>query len=240
MNTEKIFQESLIMENNNLIAFFKRGKSEHIQSLYETGEIYINTFMDMRKMDNNFDRSDPEDCIEYRKNLGISKVTMANVGSDIETEGVTVEAENARILVDTIDKGNIYSLSALHAGFCKEDSPNWNYNIDSFGPSLIVINEPYVFLERVLEALRQANFIDIQHQLVEYYNNSHSGKVGKFRKHERFKGQLEYRIYVPNPIEEPIKVYAGSLADIASIKHNNQKCRLTLTFNTGRQQYIDV
>ena len=69
-----------------------------------------------------------------------------------------------------------------------------------------------------------------------YYSNDFSGEVGFFRKHEKFKPQSEYRIYISNSINEPIKIKIGSLEDIASLNTGFLK----LTYTDKKEQLITL
>jgi hypothetical protein len=82
--------------------------------------------------------------------------------------------------------------------------------------------------------LKEHGYSNIKSGRVSYYSDDFSGNVGFFRKHERFKPQSEYRIFVPNPKDETIRVKIGSLKDVASCDTGIVK----LTYEDKKEQLI--
>lgn len=215
------------IEDNRLYFLFRRGKQEHIKALYEEGEIYINSIDFIRDCDDNDERSDEDDAIEYRKFFGDGKVSICDVGKDFDKDGITMDAFNMVLKNDHKEKGNIYCLTGIYSEHLSGDRNDIRFDTKSFGEAIIFIHSPKKFLDRLFSALKQNGYLNFKSNKVLYYKNDFSGNVGFFKKHEKFKSQSEYRIFIPNPKNEPMKLKIGSLRDIANLNTGFLKLRYT-------------
>ncbi len=75
--------------------------------------------------------------------------------------------------------------------------------------------------------MKKDGYTNFKSGKVFYYNNDFSGNVGFFRKHEKFKPQSEYRVFIPNTKNETIKITIGSLKDISSLNTGFIKLKYT-------------
>jgi len=216
---------------NTLFILFRRGETEHIKNLFEKGEIYINTVDIIRNCDNIKERSDPNDSIMERQFKGDVTVKMCDVGLDINKFGIPFNAKNFVLNIDSNNKGNIYCLSGIYAKDLIDKTEVTEFKTKSFGESLIVIIDPPEFIQRVKKALLNAGYKDIKYAPVEYYPNDYYGYLGTFKKHQDFSHQNEFRFYVPNTDNKPIKINIGSIKDIAVIK---ETCFLRYEFTDKR------
>ena len=223
------------IKENTLYFLYRRGKHEHIQALYENGDLYINTIDSIRKCDQNEDRSDAYDGISSRNFLGDIKVKICEVGQDINKYGIPSNGNNCVIFNDNIDKGNIYCLSGIFTEHLSGERNDLEFNTRAFGESLILILNPREFINRVLDALKINGFENVQYMRVSYYSNEYSGNIGFFKKHEKFQHQNEFRIFIPNNQNELIKISIGSLKDIAAIEKNEM---LKLVYTDQKEQTI--
>lgn len=223
------------IEDNSIYLLFRRGNPEHIKALYEKGEIYLNTIDFIRKCDENFDRTDPNDGISKRLFLGNVKVKMCDVGKDINKQGVTLDANNCVMIQDSEQKGNIYCLSGIFSEHLMGERNDLQFDTKSFGESIILIYKPKDFINRVLLSLKENGYENVIFRRVSYYPNEFSGPIGLFRKHEKFNGQNELRIFVPNDKNIPIKINIGPLSDIAYIENNTL---LKVTYTDGKEQFM--
>ena len=205
------------IQDKHVYLLFKRGQAEHIKALYEHGEIYMSTVGFIRNADDNTERTDKYDSFAFRKYLGKTKLTIAKTAEDLERKGLTIQTENSFIVYDAELEGNIYCLTGIYSEELSGERNDMVFYTYAFGEDLIAIKHPKVFLERVIKELKNLGFKNIIHEKVTYYDNNYSGELGIFKKHERFKGQSEFRIFVPNKDNKPIKLNIGSLKDIASI-----------------------
>ncbi len=214
---------------------FRRGKAEYIKALYEKGEIYLNTIDFIGKCDQNADRTDPNDGISNRLFLGDVKVRMCDVGKDINKEGIILDANSCVMIEDTEQKGNIYCLSGIFSEHLMGERNDIQFDTKSFGESIILIYKPKDFINRVMHNLKESGYDNMIFSKVSYYPNEYSGSIGMFRKHEKFKAQNEFRIFVPNGKNTPIKINIGPLSDIAYIENNTFQ---NLTYTDGKEQFI--
>lgn len=209
-------EDIIPIEENKVYFLFRRGKKEHIQALLEEGEIYINSIDFIRKCDDNKERSDKDDGIKHRNFFGAGKITLCDVGKDFDKDGITMDAYDMTLTYDHIEKGNIYCLTGIYSEHLSGDRNNITFETESFGESIIFIHNPKTFLDRLFKALEKEGYTNFKFNKVIYYQNDYSGEVGFFRKHENFKSQNEFRIFIPNSKNEPIKLKMGSLRDIAN------------------------
>lgn len=221
---------------NRLYFLFKRGEYEHIKALYEEGEIFMSSIDSIRKCDNNDERTDKDDGIFLRKYIGDAKVTVCEVGKDLDKDGLTLDSSNVIFKNDHQEKGNIYCLSGIYSEHLSGDRNDIIFKTKSFGETLIFIHNPKIFLDRLFKALKENGYVNFASSKVSYYNNDFSGNVGFFRKHERFKHQSEYRVFVQNAKDEPIKIKIGSLQDIASFNTGILK----LKYDDDKEQNINL
>ncbi len=233
MDNRKIIE----IEENTLFFLYRRGKPEHIRALYERGELYINTIDFIRECDQNEDRSDIHDGISVRNFLGEVEVKMCEAGKDINKYGTSLNGSNCVMITDSDEKGNIYCLSGIYSEHLMGERNNIDFNTKAFGESLILIHNPRQFIDRVLETLKVKGFENVQYKPVTYYSNDYSGRIGFFRKHEKFKYQNEFRFFIPNQRNERIEISIGSLKDIAVIENNGM---LKLTYTDNKQQIIKI
>jgi len=225
------------IKENSLYLLYRRSKSKYIKSLYEKGEIYINTIDYIRKCDDNENRSDPDDSIHKRTFLGDTKIRVCDCGLDIDKHGVTFDTKGAVLNFDSSQKGNIYCLSGIYTKHITGNRQNLEFDTRSFGESLILIHNPKEFIKRIIKGLNDAGFENVLYKAVEYYPNNYSGYVGFFKKHEKFSYQNEFRIFVPNKKDKPIKITIGSLKDIAIIKNNRL---IKVTYSDKKEQQIKI
>ncbi len=223
------------MTENTLHLLFRRGKSEHIQNLLKKGELYINTIDFIRECDDNEERSDPHDSILERTFFGKVKVKIGDVGLDINSNAITFDAEDGVMIKDSTNKGNIYCLSGIYTKELEDERETIEFKTQSFGESIIVITNPREFIKRVETALKEKGYQNIKHWPVEYFPNDYSGEVGIFKKHEKFKHQNEFRFFISNSDNQPIKIEIGSIEDIAIIKDG---CTLKLELTDKRTKII--
>lgn len=225
------------IEENSLYLLYRRGKNEHIKSLYENGEIYINTIDFIRKCDDNLERSDLDDGIMIRDYIGKVKIKFCNIGQDIEKYDQNINGENCIRTFDSVQKGNIYCLSGIYTKHITGKRENLEFNTLSFGESLIVIHNPQEFINRLIKGLKDNGFENIQYKQIEYYPNNYSGSIGFFKKNEIFSPQNEFRFFIPNEKNELIKILIGSIKDISSVENNSL---IKVIFTDKKEQLIKI
>lgn len=222
------------IENNRVYFLIRRSKDEFIRALYEEGEIYINSIDFIRNCDDNQERSDKDDGIFARKYVGEAKIQFCEVGKDLDKDGFTLNSTNVVLKQDHKEKGNIYCMTGIYSEHLTGDRNDITFDTKSFGESTILIRSPKKFLDRLFTSLKKHGYSNFISGKVTYYNNDFSGNVGFFKKHERFKDQSEFRIFIPNPKDEPIRIYIGSLKDIAILNPGDLK----FTYTDQKEQLI--
>ncbi|WP_221390823.1 hypothetical protein [Dyadobacter sp. NIV53] len=205
-------------------------------SLLKKGEIYMNTYDFFRDCDKNTDRTDPDEGLVYREYMKDAEITLYDINKDIEKDGITMKSINLRINSFGSQKGNIYSMSGLTSEHINGSSENININISKFGEALIIIHNPRVFIERVVNGLKQIGFTNVSFRKVTYYENEYTGELNIFHKNKFFQHQNEFRLYVPNTDNVPIKFEIGNLEDIAEAFTGGNVLKLTLT--DGEEKYV--
>ena len=101
---------------------------------------------------------------------------------------------------------------------------------------MCIIFNPVEFHVRVVNALTALGFLP-EKGLVKYYNEQYRGEITPFMKRKLYSPQNEYRIYVRNIKDEPIKFKIGSIKNIAIIARNG---RLKRVFSNGLNYILDV
>ncbi|QQT27642.1 hypothetical protein [Sphingobacterium spiritivorum] len=220
-------KEFIPIEDRRVYFLFRRGKREHIEALFNTGEVYINSVDFIRNCDNNWERSNEEDGIHGRNYLGEGKVILCEIGGDFDKDGTTFDAKDILIRHDNLQKGNIYCLTGIYSEHFSGNRNEIRFETQSFGDTVIFIHKPKVFIDRISKALTDLGYSSCISNKVNYYANNYSGGVGLFRKHEKFKHQQEFRIFVPNDRVEPIKLQIGPLNDIAQLGMGVLKLKYT-------------
>lgn len=223
--------------DNRVYFLFKRGKKEHIEALFEKGEVYINSIDSIRTWDDNKERSDEDDGINYRKYIGNAKITMCEIGNDTETDSIELNAIDTTIKQDNITKGNIYCLTGIYSDDLQGERNEIKYETQSFGETIILILRPKIFISRIFSELEKLGYKNYKADRVSYYSNDYSGQINFFKKHERFKSQHEFRIFVPNDKNMPLKINIGSLNDIATIISAGI---IKVKYTDEREQFISL
>ncbi|SFC84106.1 hypothetical protein [Spirosoma endophyticum] len=231
------YNEIIEIKENTLFFLYRRDSPEHIKALYEKGEVYINTIDFIRECDQNEDRSDTQDGISTRSFLGAVKVKLCDIGQDINKDGISLDGINGVMVTDSDEKGNIYCLNGIYSEHLMDERNDLEFNTKTFGKSLILIHSPQKFIDRILETLKNKGYENVKYNRVSYHSNDYSGQIGFFKKHEKFKHQNEFRFFIPNKQNEPIKIYIGPLNDIATIENNDL---LKITYTDNKEQTIKL
>lgn len=221
------------IEKNTPYILFRRGEYEHMEKLFKEGEIYINTVDYIRTCDENQDRSDINDSMDERDVLHDVKITMCDMGQDINKDGITCPYDSCVINYEKYKKGNIYCLSGIYTNDLIDTKGVTKFDTKSFGEYLIVIFQPSKFIKRVKTALSEIGYEGIQYDRVDYYNDTYCGSTGIFKKNEKYSSQNEFRFYIPNVEDRAIKINIGSIENIAKM---SKSFYLKFTFSNDREK----
>ena len=196
------------MENSTLVKF---GKKEHIENLYNNGELYMSNLPCFWELEGDECRYDPNDSLsEYhagnRGYMTLKTIEGKEVKISITNWGCRIPPVNP----ETINLFCMYALRPFH-GFFPVDERNF-----IFGDTALVMLNGDEFIKRVGNALDKESIV-WKANLVEYVDDDYTGKIGPFRKHERFRYQSEWRIVCMRGSEDPRKLYVGNLRDISQM-----------------------
>ena len=200
---------------NQLFALIKFGKEEHIRSLVEKGEVYLNT-------------------IEYFKNA-----EHKEIGDKFEGASLIVNMENFKIKVEhpTLDKPlllngitgqltnysgdythcfSIYAVS--NRLFEDKDNHKVDARMQEFGTHCVLIEQPHDFLGRILDEIKKITGT-YAWNFVNYNDFTPLGehKPSHFDKTQDLSHQAEYRILARLKTEEPLKLQIGNIKDYCKI-----------------------
>ena len=194
------------MENSTLVKF---GKKEHIEDLYNHGKLYMNNLPYFWKIEGDEARHDPNDGLsEYH--LGTNGYATLKT-PDGKNVNINITNWDYKIPPKNPDKINLFCMYALrlfHGSF-PVDIRNFE-----LGDSALVLLNGDEFIKRVADELIKQSIIG-ESDLVEYVANNYTGRIGPFRKREKFKYQSEWRIVCLGGDGNHRELYIGSLKDIS-------------------------
>ena len=192
----------------------KFGKLEHLQQLRDEGLLYLNSLPYFWEIEDEELRGDPCDCaIQVIRG---PKVTMVMPDGN---EVTLCTDYTARIRPSEPEKTNIfcmYALRPLIEGAFPIDEKNLR-----FGDHALILMNRDEFIQRVESSLKNQQIAG-DADLVEYVNDEHTGKLGPFRKFNRFSYQCEWRLVCYEGMGEPRIIRIGSIRNISVILPANE------------------
>ena len=198
-----------------ILKFIKVGREEHMNSFIKKGEMYFDTVESFIRKDKNQDRFDDHEGAVDIKQVDWIKIQTEN-GDTIEfskTNNELIKLSSAYVLTHSDSKkGNIYCCSAITPE-TKESFKNLDKRFRKFGDTLILIEKPKIFLDRVEKELNRQNF-NFEIGLVHYYDPKKEERpLSIFNKKNSLSYQNEARIWIKNSSLSPIKIYIGPIND---------------------------
>lgn len=187
----------------------KFGQLEHLQQLRDEGLLYLNNLSYFWNIEDEELRGDPFDCAVQV--IRGPKVTMVMPDGN---EATICTDYTARIRPSEPEKINIfcmYALRPLIEGAFPVDEKN-----KRFGDHALILMDRDEFINR-LESSLKSQMIVGDADIVEYVNDQHAGKLGPFRKFNRFSYQYEWRLVCYDGPGEPRIIRIGSIRDISAI-----------------------
>ena len=210
---------------NKKAGLIKFGTYEHMKAFYEKGEMYFNTFKFFKDLEASGDgRADKNEysSIHYSSE-GLNSCSLKIFPEGHKEQAIELSKENGFKSL-TLDFGNdkayshLYSMSYIDI---KEVVENDLLIIPmNFAPTkdyAVVIYNHEVFLNKFQLVMNDKYRCNYKCTHIDYVDkNTYSGGMGAFRKFSDFSYQNEYRIAVNFNTDKPMKIYLGSLEDIAS------------------------
>lgn len=195
----------------------KIGKHEYMDPFFRQGEMFFNTIDEFAIMDANEERNDTlEGSIEIKQVDWIK--LQDDKGKTIEFSRTNPKANKLfnAFYTARYDKsyGNIYSCCAITPDTFKNFA-KFNPRFEKLGDTLILIDNPNEFFNRVENALKNKGYKFTTHPVTYYDPYTFNGSLTVFHKKKDLNYQNELRIFVQNEMKVPIKICIGSIMDIA-------------------------
>jgi len=194
--------------------FFKFGKKEHLQSLVQEGCIFCNTIQFFQKTEQNSQRYDPDEALDYYF-PGNQIKSLSFQGEKFEPTGV----KSIAIRLNEKQYTHIFSLTAICLNTVKESDFDFNERFwKDFGDHIAVVVNSEKFIQHLLQKLKSEN-LPYKAGLVEYVNaNEEAGEMGVFKKFSNFAWQKEFRIAICAPNlskkNKPLILHLGDLSSV--------------------------
>lgn len=210
--------------NKFYAGLLKFGKKEHMEALFNDGEIYLNTFDYFRKIDISPDgRGDPNEYLTSHyagKGLDSMKFTIsANInGEDFE---INPSRQSGLLSIDIRCETPKYTHLFCMTRFDMEWTIQTGKLLDEKNVAegkdwVVAFKDPLAFLKKLKSYLDSQGFQNCANRIEYVDPNEHCGEMGCFKKYNQYSYQNEFRIAVSIPNTHEAKIIKiGSLADIA-------------------------
>ncbi len=201
----------------------KVGEKEHIERLFNLGEVYLNSVQYFKEHENpkigdvfeGAEIIESGKIIKYRKDLDKEKIFCMwhiNSSNPIQEEYIHKIIQNTNDYIDI--ELDIRSLQTMHG----KDS------------ACVIIYDIKEFNNRFQNACKKANVNFIDKKIVHYYNEYSKTKINNitpFMKRSSYSSQQEIRYLIKTKSSEILKLYLGDLSDIAKLIDSNL-CKITI------------
>ena len=214
--------------------FIKFGEKKWIKKLFDEGELFLNTVDHFTKVENNEIGDTWEDVVQVDQ---IKNFKLEIGGHTV----LTAPSGNCQIHNPNI-RQNLYCLWSMTEKYVLENmnkndnsviinTSNYNGFVDKGVACSVVITNLDEFIKRVERELKRNN-LKYQMNRVSYYDeNTYKGIVTPFMKRKEFEKQMEFRIVVDYPQNEPLIIHIGNMSDIASYFEDEMEFRQTFEIN---------
>jgi hypothetical protein len=201
----------------------KFGQHAHLAQLQEEGLLYMNNLPYFWGVEDEDLRGDPFDSVAEVERGHRGQLTLSD-GTEWPAE-ITEWALRQHPLEP--EKTNIFCMYALRpsAGTYPVDTRNLQ-----FGDYALVMTNPQQFIDRTASCLKSQG-LKGKAGLVEYVDNKYAGRVGPFRKLQKFAYQSEWRLVCFDGPGDVRKISIGGIQDISTIMLSselNEKIQDTL------------
>lgn len=199
---------------------FKLGKKEHMDALYENGEIYMQTVSYFRSLEEAADgRGDKNECAsEYYGMNSLNKLELTIKFPGMSQITISKEGGTHSISIDHNPTNNINIYSLCYTNFDIIKSKNSIISDLNFAEGkdyIVLIHNHKEFVSRILKEINKTTPF-VEAKKVEYIDEfNFGGEVGFFRKLRKYEHQSEYRIVAKFNDSGVRKFHIGSISDIA-------------------------
>jgi len=200
------------------MAFIKFGQSEHVEQLKNEGIIYMNTF-DYFKNCEDKEKGDQHENINFLGKAGHCEVYLNK--HKLSKEGGFIDVKINAPHLNKPYLTHLFCMSSIIKGDAKRDDFKiFDDKLKNFGNTLLLIYNPYEFINRLNKALSKGyedNLFTYQTKRVEYVDfKIYNGDIGAFIKDISYSHQKEWRLGINcNYINQPFILKIGSLKDIS-------------------------
>lgn len=214
--------KDLTFMDNYVLALLKFGKTKHIKEL-QNGIIYMNPLSYFRGVEEDKSRGDKNEGLH--RFLQQDSLTITIGDQIINKEDIVKPVE---IRLTKVQDFNLFCMYAIDSKTIKDN--NFQFILDdriyNFGDACLAIQDGDEFINRIRLAVNKKNkklnnkIKTKGSKLVEYVNKeTHSGKMGIFKKFNNYSYQHEYRIAfdVPEELKDENGVFKLDIGDISDI-----------------------
>lgn len=226
------YKEQII--HHGLLMKFMAPK--HVKD-FLSGQLYMNPYSYFRGLEEQISRGDNLDGLEASFRAEQIKMKVQRNNGDFVDIGGLINRVN---FSNGYEKNiNIFSMSLfpiVELEDCEKIMPFDSRFLD-FGKNVVLIREPEEFFSKIKNAFNRNNLLThiplepTIHRMVEYFPAIYSGRVGAFRKFNKYEWQSEWRLaFLHNtPLQNP-SPFRFNIGDIRSICHVYDTLKL---INTG-------
>jgi hypothetical protein len=195
-----------MFEKATLVKF---GKYDNICQLREEGLLYMNNLPYFWQIEDENLRGDKFDSVVQALKGKSGIMVDENKPEDI----FTISNWEIRELPKHPELINVFCMCAVRPSFGTFPVDKRNHQ---FGEYALVFVNPQEFTNRISTQL-QSQHISHKANLVEYISNYPEGKIGPFKKREKYNYQSEWRLICFNGPGKERRVNVGSIQDICKI-----------------------
>lgn len=222
--------------------FIKFGSLEHLIELKEKGILYCNPINYFIKIEDNFLRGDPMENVTEMMYMESGDMILSPVGEQPSINSTTLPFKDFYLKGRIIEPfGNLFCLTAINI----LEKPfgqvfTVNERNKEFGEYFLLIHNTKEFLNRIKEKLEQLK-MRYQAEKVKYLDFSKfNGKKSVFEKDLIFSYQQEWRLFLGNKKDEPIKIDLGSLEELSILGSSKSIENLKIVGNKKNDDTITI
>jgi hypothetical protein len=198
-----------------IYGLFKFGRREHLESLRSDGLLFMKPLAEFAKLESDMARGDEfEGATEIIQLHHLKRLVLDGGAAGLHAIDPASVTGQFRLAKGETAWCNVYCMFAAINLVDGESVSRQNFQ---FGDSFIDVTKIEEFLDRAVDAARDASLSRFESGLVEYFDpEAYTGEVGRFRKRSTFAYQSEFRIAVEPGSVSPRRLFVGSLLDITS------------------------
>lgn len=198
----------------------KFGRKTDMESLFNDGELYLQTLETFRNLEHNERGDKYEGSVSMRSDKN-GKITLVNKETG---DSFKLDMTDSKVIERHSEVSGLHIYCLYCLTFEEHEGMQLGQRIEDgivsgFGDYSVVILDAYTFMEKVKAAVEELGF-ELLSRKVNYIElKDYSGKMGPFTKDQSFAHQNEFRIVLMGKgrPEGPLKFSIGSLEDIALI-----------------------